>query len=434
MRLAVIVSEFPKTSETFVLRDLLAFHDLGAELRLYHLAPYRHSETLHDFARPVLDWVHRQGMFDARAWAALTRAVRRRPTVMGGVSKTLATGFASEPELLAKSLALLPKVAALAEDAEGWRAEHIHAEFAGHPATAAWIIGRLTGIPYSVSCRAHDIFASQALLDRKLGEAAFVRTNCQHNKDFLLRHVPELVAESIEVIHSGMDLRDLSPLPPRNPDGTFRVLFVGRLAPQKGVDVLLRAFAAGSSAWHLDIIGDGPERGRLEGLARQLGLTGRVRWHGALRFEDVVPAYANADAVVAPSIIGPGNRTEGIPNVLMEALACNRPVVASAVSGIPELVIDGHTGLLVPPGEAGAVAAALRRIQADPDHAFAMAAAGRRRVEAEFDLASTTARQFAAFSAHRGPPSLKPPGAADESLRSEIPRRRRRLDTHSPPV
>ncbi len=402
MRLAVVVSEFPKTSETFVLRDLMAFRELGAEVRVYYLAPYRRNETLHDFARPVAGWVHHERMAGRRAWAALARAWLRRGAPMAGIARQLTQGFRHEPELLAKSLALLPKIAALAEDAVAWGAEHVHAAFAGHPATAAWVIGRLTGIPYSVSCHAHDIFTTQSLLDVKLGEAAFVRTISDYNKAFLQTHVPGLDERRIRVIRCGMDLRVLPPLAPREPDAHFNILFVGRLAPQKAVDVLLRALAAGEPHWRLDVMGDGQERERLQALARLLGLADRVRWHGNCRFEDIIEGYRHADVVAAPSIIGPGGRTEGIPNVLMEALACHRPVIASRVSGIPELVIDGQTGLLVPPGEVGALTEALRRIEADTARAAAMAVAGRRIVEQQFDLATTAARQYEAFAAHCG--------------------------------
>lgn len=402
MRLAVIVSEFPKTSETFVMRDLLSFHELGAEIRLYYLAPYRHSETLHDFARPVLDWVHHERMLLSRRVLGGAARTLVRPGALRAVIGDMVRGYAREPELLAKSLALLPKISAIAEDMAAWGADHVHAAFAAHPATAAWAVRRLTGIPYSVSCHAHDIFTTQAFLPVKLGEAAFVRAISDYNRDFLLRHVPGLRPDQIRVIHCGLDLQALQPLPPapRGPD--FNILFIGRLVPQKGVDVLLRALALPEAGpdWRLDILGDGPERAALEGLCRQLGLEGRVRWHGNQPFESIARALAAAHVLATPSIIGPGGRTEGIPTVLMEALALHRPVIASQVSGIPELVVHGRTGLLVPPGDAAALAGALRAIALDPPRAAAMAEAGRKLVEQEFDLRVNAGRQLQAMTHH----------------------------------
>ncbi len=409
MRLAVIVSEFPKTSETFVLRDLLAFHELGAEIRLYYLAPYRRDETVHGFVAPVQDWVHHESLLASRrVWAAAAAAPRRHGGRLAGGIARMARGFRADPERLVKSMALVPKILALAEDAQAWGADHVHAAFAAHPATAAWLIGRLTGIPYSVSCHAHDIFTSQTLLDAKLGEAAFVRTISEYNKDFLIRRVPGLDPRRIQVIRCGMDLRALTPLPPKPRGDSFNILFVGRLAPQKGVDVLLRALTerAAEPGWRLDVIGDGPERRRLQALAQNLGLAGRVRWHGNQPFETVSEAYAAADVVAAPSIIGPGGRTEGIPNVLMEALARRRPVVASRVSGIPELVVHGHSGLLVPPGDSAALAEALRQTAQAPAEAARTASAGREMVERLHDLRVTAASQFAAFAAHSRDPRV----------------------------
>ncbi|MBF0336105.1 MAG: glycosyltransferase family 4 protein, partial [Alphaproteobacteria bacterium] len=298
MRLAVIVSEFPKTSETFVLRDLVKFRQLGADIRLYHLAPYRKRETLHDFARPVRDWVRRLPMLPLTTAAGVAAG---RPRVVARLLADMTRGLGGEPVLLAKSLALTPRMLAIAEDAAIWGADHVHAAFAAHPATAAWMTGRLTGIPYSVSCHAHDIFSTHALLDRKLGEAAFVRTISDYNKAYLLRHVPGLTPRQIRVIRCGMDLSTLAPLPAPQPAAAFRMLFVGRLAPQKGIDVLLRAMTEPNAAphWRLTVIGDGPERRRLTAMARALGVAPRVSWLGARGFEVVAQAYGEADVVVA---------------------------------------------------------------------------------------------------------------------------------------
>lgn len=403
MRLAVIVSEFPKTTETFILRDLVQFRQMGAALRLYYLAPYRTGETVHDFARPVLSCVHHEAMaLSPRVAGATLRSLGRRPGPLGQAVGRIAEGYRREPALLAKSLALVPKILALAEDMTIWGADHVHAEFAGHPATAAWLAHRLTGLPYSVSCRAHDIFTTQSLLDVKLAEASFVRTVSDYNKAFLLRHVPGLTPERIEVIHSSLDVAAIDPPPPRPRGGSFDILFVGGLRSHKGVDVLLRAMAAPWTPphWRLDLIGDGPERRALERLASDLGLGGRARFHGSRPFEAIARAYGEAHVVVAPSVVGPGGRTEGIPNVMIEALAYRRPAIASRVTGVPELILHGRTGLLVEPGDAEGLAEALLRTERDPEEAAAMAAEGRRHVERHFDLRVNARRQLDAFTRH----------------------------------
>lgn len=405
MRLGVIVSEFPKVTETFVLRDLIEFHRHGHEVRIYHLTAFRRNEVVHDFARPTLSWTRpRPYLFGRAVIGALVRALGRHPGTLAAIVRDLIRGYRRRPVLLAKSLFILPKCLSFAEDLAAWKVDHVHAEFAGHPATCAWIVGRMTGLPYSVSCHAHDIFVTQAMLDVKLGEAAFVRAISDFNRRFLLARVPGLDGGRIEVIHCGADLAKIPPLEPPPAEGEFRILYVGSLQIRKGVHVLLRALAAARALgdWSCGIIGGGPEEKKLERLAADLGLRDRVRFHGPLPFEQVSRALAQAHVLVVPSIVLANGRTEGIPTVIMEALAHQRPVIATRVSGVPELVEDGETGYLVPPADERALAGALERLREDPETGHRLAQQGRRRVLAEFDAAKNAAAQlsrFARFSA-----------------------------------
>lgn len=396
MRLAVIVTEYPKTTETFILRDVLKFVEFGAEMRLYHLAPFNRSEVLHGFAEPTRALARHVGLAGPR----VISAAGRRFGTLGRQAATILHRQWPEPVLAAKSLVVAAAAAAIARELEDWGADHLHAEFAGHPATAAWIVHRLTGLPYSVSCRAHDIFRSQRLLSEKLGAAAFVRTVSEFGRDFLLRHVEGLDPGRIEVIHSSIDCDSIPALPPPQHE-PFRILFVGSLQVRKGVEILLDALARLSvPGWRCDIAGDGPDRAMLEARARSLGLQGRVRFLGSQDFETISRLYAGASVVAVPSIIGPAGRTEGIPNVAIEGLAFQRPVIATDLSGIPELIRNRETGLLIEPGSAEALGRAIEEIHADPDAAFRMARRGRALVEREFSLAVNARRQFDLFAAH----------------------------------
>lgn len=399
MRLAIIVTEYPKTTETFILRDVMTFLAAGTDLRLYHLTPYRRAEILHDFAAPTRALARHVGL---AGWRGIGAAARRPGPTAARAARIIREQVA-EPLLMAKSLALLPQASAIAAELRDWGADHVHAEFAGHPATAAWIVHHLTGIPYSVSCRAHDIFRTQRLLAQKLGDAAVVRTVSDYARTFLLERVPGLDPAKVEVIHSSLDIAHI-PLEDPPPQVPFHILYVGALQVRKGVDVLLRALAGlAIPDWHCTVAGDGPERTRLEALAAGLGLAQRVHFLGRQGFEHVAGLYREASVIVAPSVIGPKGRTEGIPNVMIEALAFRRPAISTTVSGIPELIIDGVTGRLVAPGSVEALRAALAAVHADPAAAWAMACAGRRHVEAGFDLRRNAARQLALFEAHRAP-------------------------------
>ena len=397
MKLAVIVTEFPKSTETFIYRDLVKFIECGAEVRLYHIAPFRHGQPLHGFAEPLRTRVAPVGFLPL---APLLRALVTRPLVLARSLFGVAWAYRRTPKIAAKSLALAPKALAIAADARRWGATHVHAEFAGHPATAAWLGRRMGGLPYSVSCRAHDIFRTQALLDVKLGEAAAVRTVSDFGRAFLRANVAGMAARDIHVIHSSVDVHRIAPVEEVPSRAPFRILYVGALEPKKGVGHLLDALVLAGPRlgdWRCELIGHGPDAEALRARAASLGLDSRVGFLGAQPFEAVAQAYRTASVCVAPSVIGPDGRQEGIPNVMIEALAYQRPAITTAISGIPELIRDGDTGLLVQPGDAPALAAALLRVHADPQAALAMAKRGRAHVVAEFDLAANAQRQLDLF-------------------------------------
>lgn len=400
MKIAVIVTEFPKSTETFIYRDLMKFIELGHDVRLYHVAAWRRRQTLHGFAAPLRERVRSIPLLGRDSLAALATGLIRQPMTLASLLWRMASAYATEPRIAAKSIALLPKALAIAADARAWGADHVHAEFAGHPATSAWIGRRMGGLPYSVSCRAHDIFRTQRLLDAKLAEANGVRTVSEFGAAFLRRTVAVIADRPVQVIHSSIDTGRITPVETTPSTDPFRILYVGALEPKKGVEYLLDALAAVGDRlgnWRLDLIGGGPSADRLRARAAPFG--DRVCFRGMQPFETVAESYRNASVCVAPSVIGPNGRQEGIPNVMIEALAYQRPAITTAISGIPELIRDGETGLLVPQRDSAALAAALLKVHADPEAALAMARRGRRHVEQEFDLAVNAQRQLAMFAA-----------------------------------
>src|SRR5436189_6187527 len=203
----------------------------------------------------------------------------------------------------------------------------------------------------------------------------------------------ELADLPIEVIPYTTSLPDVTPAPapalPPAPtpasaalDGTGPVLFVGRLVERKGVAHLIEAMARlgrGDEGPRLEIVGDGPERPRLEALVRRLGVENRVAFRGKIASDELQASYARAAVCVLPSVLDARGDTEGLGVVLLEAMNHATPVIASRVGGIPDIVEDGVSGLLVPPGDADALAAAVRRLRDDPDLARRLGEGGRRR-------------------------------------------------------
>jgi glycosyltransferase involved in cell wall biosynthesis len=182
--------------------------------------------------------------------------------------------------------------------------------------------------------------------------------------------------------------------PDRPAHAPFELLFVGRLVERKGVAVLLEAVAllGAESDVRLQVVGEGPLRDRLERRAARLGIAGRVVFHGAVSEEELQQRFSRCDVFLLPAVVDRKGDTEGLGVVLLEAMQHGKPVIASRTGGIIDIVMDGDTGLLVPPGDPGAVAAAVRRLMQDPAFAAGLAARGREHMEQHFSWSSVVDR------------------------------------------
>jgi glycosyltransferase involved in cell wall biosynthesis len=237
-----------------------------------------------------------------------------------------------------------------------------------------------------------------------------VVTISDFNKRFITDMAGDHYADKIQMVHCGVDTILFRPTEaPRRP-GVFRIVSVGRLVEMKGQRHLVEACRLLNERgipFECAIIGAGPLEGALRRQIAEAGLEGRVQLAGGQARDAVLARVREADVVVQPSVITPGGRMEGIPVALMEALACERAVIATRVSGIPELVHDGVSGLLVEAGDAIALAEALARLKHDPELRARLGAAGRRTVLAEFDLNANSAlvrELFAEYHGHANAP------------------------------
>jgi glycosyltransferase involved in cell wall biosynthesis len=386
VKILVVVSEFPKLTETFVYRNVAEYKRLGHDVSLFHVKPFHSAELLHEFARNIVPDAFTFAPAGGPAFAALARELVSRPASLGRLISTIARVHVREPRRGAIALSLVPKGIALGHWCRAHGVEHIHAEFAGFPATVAMIASRSAGIPFSFSAHANDIFVSQALLQEKARAAEFVRSISDFNVDFL-SGLDGFPRERLRVIRCGVDRAYLDSPPPTAPGaGPLRILYVGSLIEKKGVDFLISAIAELRDELPMTcrIVGHGDRADALAASVAAQGLGDIVRFDGPLEAEGVRDAYGWAHVVVLPSVPGAGGRMEGIPVVSMEALAHARPVIATALSGVPELIEAGLTGFLVPPGDAPAIAAALRDIWRDWDSAAALAARGRERIRSDY--------------------------------------------------
>lgn len=279
--------------------------------------------------------------------------------------------------------------------------EHIHAPWAAGPATAAWVASGLTGIPFSFAAHAADIYPPDGALAEKIRDCAFVRAESVAGIEHLKRFAGDQHAK-LHMIHNGQVLQGVaeSAVPMQPP---CRLLALGRFVQKKGFDTLLHACHVLDSEgfdFRLELGGSGPEERRLKSLARRLGLGGRVSFPGFVRHDRVSDFCLHGDLLVAPSRVADSGDRDGIPNVILEALLHRLPVVASAVGGIPEVIADKQTGLLVPPGHPEALARALVAMTGDRASALRMAGNGRNLVMRDFDLEDTSRRLIELFCRH----------------------------------
>lgn len=389
------MSRFPHLPETFILREMTELERQGWSISLYPLILQKQT-VVHTEAQA---WIPRAARLP---YVSGPVVVSNLATMLGQPLRYVSTNARAisenltSPKFLARALALWPKAVHAARLMKREGVTHVHAHYATHPAFAAWVIHRLTGLSYSITVHAHDIFVEKTMLGEKLREAAFIAAISNFNREFLAREVGAWVREKTHIVHCGIVPSQYAPRrPPPGPDETFEIITIGSLQAYKGQRYLLEACALlreQGLKFRCRIIGGGELRPELETQLAELKLAGWVKLLGPQPQEEVARLLPTAHCYVQPSIITPSGKMEGIPVSLMEAMSCGLPVVATQLSGVPELVRPGETGTLVPPADARALAEALAQVHAMPVESLRLADAGRELVLREFDLQANVTR------------------------------------------
>ncbi len=411
--LGYLTKRFPRLSETFILDEILGLESAGVPLRLFAIANPMEDVTQPDVvkvASPVT-YLRVQGGPGAAIGKVRTLSAHIRLAVAHPVRyrTTLRSAWADR----ATSGNLRPFVDAgrLAVELRRTGAIHLHAAFAHRPASIARYVHQLTGLPFSFAAHAKDLYLSDVDdLAVKAHDASFVLT-CSGAAETELKARLGTTAKVVLAYH-GVDTDRFRPAPHTGADAApLRVLAVGRLVAKKGYPVLLNALrqlADGGRTVTCRIAGGGPDRAALTALAGELGLDQVVTFVGACTHQEVAAEFARADVFVQASVVLSDGDRDGIPNALLEAMASGLPVVASAVSGIPEAVDDGVSGLLVAPGDAAGLAGALARLRDDAGLARSLASGARAAVVTRFDRRVLGQRLAPLFWPQR-PHPLSPP-------------------------
>lgn len=385
--MAYLVWRFPLVTETFVLRELNAVVGrVACPVELFALRPGR-GGTVHSMARSWLPVVQTASI--SRGCVELLRLTITRPRAVAHVIRQLVQDYARDPGQLVRGLAVVVLAASLVPAIRRARVTHIHAHFATQPAEAAWALAAFTDVTYSVTAHAYDLFMSTRGLDRRISGARFVACISEHNRRFLKARCNGDTEYAL--VHCGVDTAELQqPAHAPNAEAT-RLIMVSSFIPKKGHTVLVEALRRSEAlqSVRLDLVGTGPLEPTIKDLVLAAGLEDRVTFHGDQPEHAVRRMVAGSDVLVQPSIVAPDGDVDGIPNTLIEAMALGIPVVTTSVSGIPELVRDGVTGVVVRPGDPDELGAGLRSVIEDPEAARQRATAGLATVSAEFDIADS---------------------------------------------
>lgn len=393
MIIAYLLAQYPKTSHTFIRREIVALERLGFTVRRYATRPL--NEVLVD-----PDDVAEQGITRVLLASGVARllggtllsALRRPGRWLDALAQAIRMGWRSDRGLTTY-LGYFCEACELVRWMERDGVQHLHAHFATNATSIALLARRLGGPPYSFTVHGPHDLASIPLISMgtKVREAKFVVAISHYARAQVLRFAEPEDEPKVRIVRCGIDGAYLGQCyvpPPQEP----RLVCVARFDPEKGHAVLLEAaarLARSGVAFQLDLIGDGALRPEIERAIRRLGLEGRVDLSGWLGSAQVRDRLLGSRLFVLPSF------AEGLPVVLMEALAMGRPVIATYVAGIPELVVDGENGWLVPASSVDDLELALRKaLSATEEEHRRMGTRGRERALAQHDV-DTEAKKLA---------------------------------------
>ncbi len=386
-RIAYVLKRYPRFSETFVVNEILAHEAAGFELDIFALRPPADSRFQPDIARvkAEVNYLRNGSLRAGQLWQQLTPFLEGRNEAVFELAAALDTNGEEVCQALE-----------LAQAVQRRGMTHLHAHFGTSATTVARMASLLTGVPYTFTAHAKDIFHEYVdanALEQKIADAARVVTVSQFNLNHVSAAYPEH-ADKIRRIYNGLPL-DRYPFrtdAPREP----LVLAVGRLVEKKGFEDLVTACGVlrdRGIGFRCEIVGGGDLHDTLQLQIGRLELGSRVQLTGSLPSDQVAERMRKAAVLAAPCITASTGDRDGLPTVLLEAMATGTPCVATDVTGIPEVIRDGETGILLPERQPSLLSDALATLLTDPSLGRKFAIAARQLIEQSFDV-ERNARQL----------------------------------------
>ncbi len=389
--IAYVVKRYPRFSETFIVNEILAHEAAGHRVEIISLYPPNdtHFQDAISRVRAPVTYLSDDGLKAAGFWSALERAAELLP----GLWEQLAAARGAEVREVYQA-------ARLARLVHERGLQLLHAHFASTATEVARLAARFAGIPFTFTAHAKDIFHESAQPDdlrRKLSEAARVITVSEFNVAHLNREFGP-AAQRVRRLYNGLHLERFPFVAPQS--RARRIISVGRLVEKKGFEILIQAcalLAQREVAFQCDIIGTGEREAALRGLIADLNLGQHVRLLGPRPQVEVIAAVQSAAVFAAPCVVGVDGNADGLPTVLLEAMALGTPCVATDVTGIPEVVQHERTGLQVAQHDVVGLAAALERMLVDATLRGRLAANARAVIERDFNVTANAALQWEWF-------------------------------------
>lgn len=382
---AYVLKMYPRFSETFIVNEILAHEAAGMDVHVFSLRPPSDGRFHPALAevRASVTYVDRKDLSPSELWRRLRAAAEQFPTFAASLDDL----FAADVEDAAQAISIAAEAVQLG-------VVHLHAHFGSVATTVARLVSKLTGLPFTFTAHAKDIYhhdVDPTDLRAKLTDTAA----CVTVSDFNAHHLGTLTDDTSRIvrIYNGLHLDRFPYTDPT--DRPPHVVAVGRLVEKKGFGDLIRAMGllrdAGRSIT-CSIVGAGALEDELRVQIERAGLSSLVTLAGPRPQHEVVRAVTRAAVMVAPCVVGADGNRDGMPTVLLESMALGTPVVATPVTGVPELISDDRDGLLVPERDPEALAVAISRLVDDPSLRQRLAAEARRSIEVNFDITRQAAQ------------------------------------------
>ncbi|MBI2875302.1 MAG: glycosyltransferase [Candidatus Tectomicrobia bacterium] len=392
LRVAYVLKRYPRLSQTFVVNEMLELQRQGVEVTIVALKDSG-EEVVHEKSRALQASIY---YFPPASAIPLEGWALRHHEGLSGEPRWLGLDALGGEETREEQVTWI-QAALVAPLLKKLGIDHLHAHFATRAATAASFMSRITGIPYSFTAHARDIYhesVNQKALAEKIERASFVITVSDFNRNYLEALIrSEGRSGQIIRLYIGMDLVQLRPVGGEwEPD---LLVSVGRLVQKKGLDYLIEAcriLKEKGRRFRCLIIGEGEERAALEGQVAQASLQEEVSLMGARPHPEVIRTIQRAAAFVLPCVVGEDGDRDGLPTVLLEAMALGTPVISTRIAGIPEMIAHGQTGLLVEERDPVALAQAVEELLASATLPGRLGESALEKVRREFDLAENVRR------------------------------------------